>query len=44
MVARKNDAVEQAPDQAPIKYETPWKLLAAFGGLLLFLIIYGFVN
>lgn len=45
MVARKNEVVkDQAPEQGPLTYETPWKLLAAFGALLLFLVIYGFVN
>ena len=43
MVARKDDSANEA-EQGPIEFKSPWKLLAVFGVLLMFLIVYGFVN
>jgi hypothetical protein len=44
MVAKKDESSTQAPDQGPIQYETPWKMLAVFAVLFLGLVVYGFLN
>jgi hypothetical protein len=43
MVDPKNEAKGKEPE-APVKYETPWKMLAVFAVVFLALIVYGFVN
>jgi hypothetical protein len=43
MVDRKDDVTGKEPE-VPVKYETPWKMLAVFAVLFLALVAYGFVN
>jgi|GEM_PF-671911 hypothetical protein len=43
MVDRKDDVKGKEPE-APVKYETPWKMLAVFAVLFLAMVAYGFVN